>query len=90
MNKGGKSLSDLLRLVSFGLRGASCKADQTSFYMIQKNPDDTSRQDYFCNSGSICYGMVERKMTNSIEKRQRKPGDLRVKDRRDRRVRAIC
>ena len=59
MNKGGKSLSDLLRLVSFGLRGASCKADQTSFYMIQKNPDDTSRQDFFCNSGSICYGMVE-------------------------------
>lgn len=90
MNKGGKSLSDLLRLVSFGLRGASCKADQTSFYMIQKNTDDLTRQDYFCNSGSICYGMVERKMTNSIEKRQRKPGDLRVKDRRDRRVRAIC
>ena len=66
MNKGGKSLSDLLRLVSFGLRGASCKADQTSFYMIQKNPVATSRQDYFCNSGSICYGMVERKMTNKL------------------------
>lgn len=65
MNKGGKSLSDLLRLVSFGLRGASCKADQTSFYMIQKNPDDTSRQDFFCNSGSICYGMVDRNHTNS-------------------------
>ena len=31
--------------------------------------------------------LVERKITNSIEKRQRKPGDLRVKDRR---VRAIC
>ena len=28
-------------------------------YTKEKNPDDTSRQDYFCNSGSICYGMVE-------------------------------
>ena len=28
-------------------------------YKKEKNPDDTSRQDYFCNSGSTCYGMVE-------------------------------
>lgn len=28
-------------------------------YTKENNPDDTSRQDYFCNSGSICYGMVE-------------------------------
>lgn len=28
-------------------------------YTNENNPDDSSRQDYFCNSGSTCYGMVE-------------------------------
>lgn len=39
---------------------------------------------------ALLCGMVERKMTNSIEKRQEKPDDLRVKVRLDHRVRAIC
>ena len=30
-------------------------------YTNENNPDDSSRQDYFCNSGSTCYGMVELK-----------------------------
>ena len=34
-------------------------------YTNEKNPDDTSRQDYFCNSGSICYGVVDRNHTKS-------------------------
>ena len=28
-------------------------------YTNENNPDDSSRQAYFCNSGSTCYGMVE-------------------------------
>ena len=34
-------------------------------YTNENNPDDSSRQDYFCNSGSTCYGMVDRNHTNS-------------------------
>lgn len=30
-------------------------------YTNENNPDDSSRQDYFCNSGSTCYGVVELK-----------------------------
>lgn len=34
-------------------------------YTNKNNPDDSSRQDYFCNSGSTCYSMVDRNHTNS-------------------------
>ena len=33
-------------------------------YTNENNPDDSSRQDYFCNSGSTCYGMVDRSHIN--------------------------
>lgn len=34
-------------------------------YTNENNPDDSSRQDYFCNSGSTCSVMVDRNHTNS-------------------------
>ena len=34
-------------------------------YTKEKNPDDTSRQDYLLPKGSTCYGMVGTNHTNS-------------------------
>lgn len=33
-------------------------------YTNENNPDDSSRQDYFCNSGSTCSVMVDSAQTN--------------------------